>query len=155
MKILQHITQKAINRFWSNVTITPGCWQWQAWTDRNGYGSVNVRFPGKNYGCKAHRFSWVIHNNQDWPDPLIGRHLCNNPSCVNPDHIKPGTQQENMDDAVAIGSIKKSARKALGKRIMTPKGEFNTIIEAREALHIPRSTMDKYLKEGNRGYYRI
>jgi hypothetical protein len=47
---------------------------------------------------------WILANKQDWPeDKPVARHTCNNPACVNPDHIIPGTQYENVHDMIAAG----------------------------------------------------
>ncbi len=98
------ITQKDINRFHTKYVMEPlsGCWLWTGALDNLGYGRINVN--GLSNSMLAHRFSAMIHG-LDMTKPVI-RHLCNNPSCVNPEHLDPGTQKENMKDMLFAGRNK-------------------------------------------------
>lgn len=83
-------------RFWSRVEKKgqDDCWEWQGSKNQLGYGKVD--FQRKRY--KAHRFAWFLttgHHPQGW---LL--HDCDNPSCVNPNHLREGTHKENMADMV-------------------------------------------------------
>lgn len=60
--------------------------------DKNGYG-----WQRKNGERKAHRAAWVERNGPI-PDNLWVLHKCDNPSCVNPDHLFLGTAKDNNDD---------------------------------------------------------
>jgi hypothetical protein len=79
-------------RFWSKVDKTSDCWLWTAATDTAGYGQF--RFEGKN--TKAHRVSFFL-TNQYWP--VVCRHMCDNPPCVNPSHLLDGSHKDNLDDS--------------------------------------------------------
>lgn len=74
-----------------------GCWGWKGPTDSGGYAllSTSVRL-GTN---KAYRFSWMLKNGKI-PKNLIIRHLCNNPTCTNYNHLEVGTHQDNSNDKV-------------------------------------------------------
>jgi hypothetical protein len=70
------------------------CWNWIAFKDRDGYG-VFRRF-------RAHRVAYYFKYKVVKMDLLVG-HICNNPSCVNPNHLNQITNQENMDYMVESG----------------------------------------------------
>lgn len=88
-----------MDRFWSKIKKTDTCWLWTGGSSRGGYGVFVLRKPDRAY---AHRFSWYLENG-DIPDGLLVLHRCDIPSCVRPDHLFLGTQQDNMDDMIAKG----------------------------------------------------
>jgi len=85
--------------FWVKVKKTNDCWQWTGTKDRDGYG--RFRIPGKGLRG-SHRIAWSLVNGTI-PIGLCVLHKCDNPSCVNPDHLFLGTQQDNIKDMVAKG----------------------------------------------------
>jgi len=70
------------------------CWLWTGAYARYGHGSF--RFNGRT--GSAHRFAWMLANQQLIPDGQVVRHWCDTPACVNPDHLELGTQQDNVND---------------------------------------------------------
>ena len=72
------------------------CWSWPSGWDKDGYGVVKV--GGKS--LKVHRVVASLFYPQ--PQPLV-RHICNNPACMNPVHLRAGTSLENARDRVAAG----------------------------------------------------
>ena len=91
---------RPVSRFWANVQKTNGCWEWTGGKHAPGYGRLFVATKE----MRAHRFSWLIHNGRI-PDGLFVCHKCDNPNCVNPEHLFLGTHQDNMDDMVAKGRV--------------------------------------------------
>jgi hypothetical protein len=83
-----------------------GCWLWTGFCDKDGYG----RLAARGGTVFAHRAMWQFRNGPMPPD-LFACHSCDTPCCVNPDHIWPGTQQENVQDCHAKGRARPKARK--------------------------------------------
>lgn len=88
------LTSKDIERFFSKVAKTDTCWLWQGNLYKNNYGVFYVKSKPE----RAHRISWLIHNKKEIPIGMEIRHSCNNPQCVNPQHLLLGTHKQNMMD---------------------------------------------------------
>lgn len=82
-------------RFWAKVDRTGGpaaCWPWTAYRTRSGYGRFNL--GGKRIDT-AHRVAYVLLRGPV-PEGLQLDHLCRVRHCVNPAHLEPVTQRENL-----------------------------------------------------------
>ncbi len=87
---------KLLARFWCKVrrTTPSDCWHWMAGKKGcGGYGG----FYAAGVDTYAHRVAWQIANGHI-PAGLLILHKCDNPSCVNPDHLYAGTQKDNVRD---------------------------------------------------------
>ena len=86
------------NRLWSRVTKSDGCWTWAGTVNRQGYGVIGLgaRGTGKKL---VHRLAWELLRGPI-PPGLHVLHRCDNPPCVNPDHLFPGTVGDNNRDMV-------------------------------------------------------
>jgi hypothetical protein len=80
------------------------CWEWKAGKDLDGYGSFKVMVRGKLRNARAHRVSYLLFGGVLTTDQLL-LHTCDNPSCVNPRHLMPGTCAENMRQKVDRGRM--------------------------------------------------
>lgn len=74
------------------------CWIWIGSKDKDGYGTL---WKDKKK-IKAHRFSYEIHHKKIEYGLLVC-HTCDNPSCVNPDHLWTGTPFDNTLDMMKKG----------------------------------------------------
>ena len=105
-------------RFWNKVNQHQkpnACWIWSGTMMPQGYG---VMYVGKQWNDSnriidyAHRISWRLKNGRI-PKGLSVLHGCDNRRCVNPDHLRVGTQKDNVDDMVKRNRFGGGARKGL------------------------------------------
>ena len=108
------ISEKDIARFMSKIEFETmsGCWLWACSTDKKGYGKFYLNGSQNNF---AHRVSFVIHKGPLSNGKLVCHH-CDNPSCVNPDHLFSGSYKDNHDD------MRKKKRSRSHLITMCPRG---------------------------------
>jgi hypothetical protein len=92
-------------RFWPKVDKRgpDECWLWKAKRTKGGAGYGLIYSGVGTVMIYAHRVSWELANGCPVPEGLLVCHSCDNPGCVNPAHLWPGTQSENLMDMVAKG----------------------------------------------------
>ena len=117
----EKMTQSLINRFWAKVERSAGCWNWTASTNVGGYGQLRV--GGQNGQPRvSNRIAYELMVGTI-PDGLLVLHKCDNPRCVNPNHLFLGTHQDNSDDKIAKGRQGKNWQ---SKKTHCPQGhEFS------------------------------
>lgn len=100
-------------RFWSYVEFRDNneCWPWTGCTTANGYGRAS-RDGGAN--VLAHRRAYELVFGAI-PDGLVVLHQCDTPACVNPAHLRIGTQHDNMLDCVAKGRAARGEKNGRAK----------------------------------------
>lgn len=96
------MTDRKLKYFWAKVDKeSTECWLWTASTFREGYGKFQV---GTNRDTNridyAHRISWRLANGCEIPAGLHVLHTCDNPLCVNPNHLYLGDAKQNATDRV-------------------------------------------------------
>ena len=99
-------------RFWSKVAITANpdrCWEWQG--ARRPFGHGHLKVDGKLVA--AHRLSWQLASGRESVLHIL--HSCDNPPCVNPNHLREGTPADNMRDAIQRN------RRAIGEDVLSAK----------------------------------
>lgn len=96
------LTDNQLERFLYYIEKTSSCWIWTGDKTVSGYGSFHVYKNKVHIKYGAHRLSWALHHNQN-PGKFFICHRCDNPICVNPEHLFAGTQQDNVNDMLSKG----------------------------------------------------
>lgn len=119
----------AEERFWMQLKKTDTCWLWVSNRDRYGYG----RFLGAVRGVStkfAHRFSYMLHKG-DIPSGMLVCHKCDNPPCVNPEHLFLGTESDNMNDKISKGRHRAAFGENAGRAILTEEQVRAILVDPR------------------------
>lgn len=114
----------------------PGeCWTWTGSKDQFGRGYF--LYEGKVR--RAPRVAWALHYGVPFPDDRDACHTCDNPTCVNPFHIWPGTESENLRDAENKGRV----RHVMGEEHVNAKLNPEKVreIRARHAAGEPKAAL--------------
>jgi hypothetical protein len=93
------LDSSTLARFWRKIENTDPakCWNWLAGVSKYGYGKLRVKVDGQWKIMASHRLSYMIHRG-DIPEGVNVLHSCDNPPCVNPEHLFLGTQLDNVKD---------------------------------------------------------
>lgn len=86
-----------LSRFYARIRVddVSSCWEWMGAKNNRGYGMFSRKL--------AHRTAKEIHETEQISDTLVACHKCDNPGCVNPDHVFIGTMKDNMRDMTLKG----------------------------------------------------
>ncbi len=121
--------------FWAKVEKTESCWFWKAAKNSWGYGAFTILPQRRMIG--AHRLSYEMHFGII-PGDLQVCHKCDNPACVNPDHLFLGTVLDNRRDCVSKG------RQAYGEKNGRAKLTVQQVREIRASSESLRSIAKRY-----------
>ncbi len=104
-----HAKRTTAETFWKQVEKKgpDECWLFTGRKNEDGYGQIG--YHGQN--TSAHRVSYIFEKGEI-PKGFVVMHTCDNPPCVNPRHLKLGTQQQNIEDMVKKGRHRNGGRGA-------------------------------------------
>jgi hypothetical protein len=130
------------------------CHIWTASSLPSGYGMF--RIVGRSF--LAHRLSYLMAGG-DFGHPII-MHMCDNPSCVNPKHLRGGSARDNVVDMIQKGRNRPSPAMHLrdrkihprAMRVSTPRGVFPSAALAAEEFGISRGYAAWQAKNGLNGW---
>jgi hypothetical protein len=122
-------------RFYANVAAKSagGCWLWGAGKSAGGYGVTYVGGRRK----QATHVAFYLHHGR-WPaSGLVVLHSCDVPGCVNPEHLREGTQSANVKESYTKG------RRNIGTVAARKRGRDRNLCRNGHVI-IPGFAADKY-----------
>src|SRR5579863_5842596 len=135
---IDNLTFKDVFRFFRKINIPDDpkkCWEWTG-SKRKGYGLIAIN----NTNIGVTRLSFFIFHERD-PFGLDICHTCDNPGCVNPNHLFTGTINENNQDKIRKG------RGAKGESMNTAKLTWDQVNEMRTKKENGTGTLITLAKE--------
>lgn len=127
-----------IEKLLSKFVVNPvtGCWEWTGRRSPQGYGQFQS--GGRKHMAPRASYEWFVG---PFSKRLVMRHVvCDNPPCINPDHLAPGTRKDNANDMLVKGRSRKGERHPHHKltesdvleiRQCVAKGETKTLMKSR------------------------
>lgn len=141
--------------FWTHVDQSGGpdaCWRWNGASAGQGYGKLQYHDGTRQRTESAHRFSFWLHNGE-WPGPgLVVMHSCDERRCVNPRHLRLGTQAENIADCIAKGRKGRGNRQWPEPVMRAVKCDLREGVSVRlisRATGVPESTIRNIRRRGD------
>lgn len=117
-----------------------GCWEWQKFIDARGYGKFAERHDRI---VLAHRFSYQLLVG-GIPDGVLVCHKCDNPRCVNPDHLFLGTHADSVADMFSKGRNVVRRKGPYGEVARTAKLTSGDVVEIRGSSASAASLAESY-----------
>lgn len=153
---LQH-AEDWIDRFVKKIKINPetDCHEWTAQRTGGGYG---VFYFG-GYTLLAHRLARAMAGGK--LNAQVVMHTCDNPCCVNPEHLKDGTYRKNMADMDQKGRrnvgaagehLKDRQSHPRARAVVTPYGEFASASLAADSIPLSARVIQRYCRDEKNGY---
>lgn len=155
-----------VNRLSSYSRQRGDCLEWTKSLDTRGYGHTSVRLRTRGIrACRTHRLSFVLSCG-DIADGLLVCHSCDNPVCLNPEHLFLGTVRDNNHDAIRKGHRRNVPAHRKGSASPFSKltgAQVQAIVQEAEPYHygvltriarkynVSKSTIHRIVRYGTRG----
>ena len=96
MKIIA-LTPGEVQLFESQFKKEKGCWNWEGTEDAQGYGVFYYKRGEQWHQLYSHRVSYSLYGTEPI-DKLMVDHKCHNTLCLNPEHLRTATHQQNQEN---------------------------------------------------------
>lgn len=149
---MKSIGKRGVTPLWlklmlaADVDYDTGCWNWQRSLSDKGYGQIGI---GGTKSERANRASYRSFTGTI-PDGMHVLHSCDNPKCVNPDHLFLGTHQDNLVDMDYKGRRHKTITDEQISKAREMRSNGKTIAETASYLGIGQASVSRI----DRGIHR-
>lgn len=124
-----HLLKRLLNGV--KINQATECWEWQKHINNKGYGKLTVL----GRGVYAHRLIYKLCIGDVSKNNLV-MHKCDNPKCINPNHLKLGSQADNMKDCYVKGRSKLKPQSFKKEKNPQAKLIQSQIIKIKEMLNL-------------------
>jgi hypothetical protein len=127
------LTPKIVARFQAKFIKSDTCWLWRGARTPKGYGLFAVgrqNANGQSVPEYAHRVAYLREHSGSIPSGRVVMHACDVRNCVNPAHLRLGTQSENVQDGIAKGRYHypgPTTRKLTDQAVCAIRAEIGTL----------------------------
>lgn len=118
-------------KYFDKSTEPDGCWNWKGGLKNNGYGKFWVDEKHKY----AHIVSYWLYIGEVEEGKIV-MHICDNPACVNPSHLKTGTHADNMRDRDSKGRCRGGVKQLSVEQVVEIRKEVGSQFEIAKKYNV-------------------
>ncbi len=129
----------SLEKFLGRTKSVGDCLEWTGCLNTDGYPRANLK---GNSNVKVHREVFFLVNGFY---PPVVRHKCDNPVCINPDHLEAGTNIDNIKDRVERGRTHNHIRPEIKEKVFSLRSQGLAYKEIANMLGINWKQVDTIL----------